>query len=251
VGDPAEKRRDPRVPLILRIDYPTAPDIVRDVVRDVTENLSAGGLFIRSDRELSAGERVPLQLSFPALLEPFEIEVEVVWRRAAGAAGPGGVAVRIPEERGADRERLAALVRRWTSPEPTARGYRVLVVEDNAPLVEAYAWALERLRGPGRLVEVEVEFAPNGQAALTRLSQPPRIDLVITDLFMPVMDGFTLIERIRSDPALGDVPVVVVSGGGPVARERAARLGVDVFLYKPAPLADVLNTVRALLRIAA
>jgi len=174
-----------------------------------------------------------------------------VWRRAAGAAGPGGVAVRIPGDREADRARLDALVRRWTSPEPATRSYRILLVEDNAQLVEAYEWALERLRGPGRLVEVDVEFAPHGQAALTRLSRPPRVDLVITDLFMPVMDGFTLVERIRSDPSLGDVPVVVVSGGGPVARERAARLGVDVFLYKPAPLADVLNTVRALLRIAA
>jgi CheY-like chemotaxis protein len=161
------------------------------------------------------------------------------------------VAVRIPEGREADRDRLAALVQRWTSPEPATRSYRVLVVEDNAELVEAYAWALEKLRAPGRIVEVEVEFAPHGQAALTRLSQPPRVDLVITDLFMPVMDGFTLLERVRSDPSLGDLPVVVVSGGGPVARERAARLGVDVFLYKPAPLADVLNTVRALLRIAA
>ena len=46
--DHSEKRRDPRVPLILRIDYPSAPEIVRDVVRDVTENLSADGGFINA-----------------------------------------------------------------------------------------------------------------------------------------------------------------------------------------------------------
>jgi len=243
--DHSEKRRDPRVPLILRIDYPAAPD----VVRDVTENLSAGGLFIRSDRLLSAGERVPLQLSFPSLLEPFEIEVEVVWRREPGPGGAGGVAVRIPEGRGADRAQLTALVQRWTSPQPAARSYRVLVVEDNPQVVETYAWALERLKSPAGLVDVAVEYAPHGQAALTRLSRAPRVDLVITDLFMPVMDGFTLVERIRSDPALGEMPIVVVSAGGPMARERASRLGIDVFLYKPVPFAAILNTVRALLRI--
>jgi uncharacterized protein (TIGR02266 family) len=187
--DPHEKRRDPRVPLILRIDYPASPALFRDV----TENLSAGGLFIRSDHEVSAGERVPLQLSFPSLLEPFEIEVEVVWRREAGPAGPGGVAVRIPEGRDADRTLLSALVERFSSPEPATREYRLLVVEDNPDVVETYRWAMEKMGAPAGLT---VEFAPHGQAALARLAQGPRLDLVITDLFMPVMDGFTLVERL-------------------------------------------------------
>ncbi len=243
---PSEKRRDPRVPLVLRIDYPASTD----AVRDVTENLSAGGLFIRSDRPLSSGERVPLQVGFPGLLEPFEIEVEVV-RREAGPAGAAGVAVRIPDDRAPDRDKLAALVARWLSPEPAARSYRVLMVEDNPHVVEMYEWALKKLRAPSGLVEIQVEYAPHGQAALARLSRPPRIDLLLTDLFMPVMDGFTLVERIRSDPSLGDLPILVASAGGPRAREQASRLGIDVFLYKPVQMNDILNTVRALLRIQA
>jgi len=245
--DHSEKRRDQRVPLILRIDYPASAD----VARDVSENLSAGGLFIRSDRELSAGERVPLQLSFPRLLEPFEIEVEVVWRRETGAGGPAGVAVRIPEERSADRAKLAALVESWNSPRAVARSCRVLMVEDNPHVVEMYEWALKKLHAPSATVEVQVEYAPHGLAALTRLSRAPRIDLLLTDLFMPVMDGFTLIERLRSDPALADLPILVVSAGGPRARERASQLGIDVFLYKPVQFSDILSTVRALLRIQA
>jgi uncharacterized protein (TIGR02266 family) len=243
----SEKRRDPRVPLILRIDYPASAD----VARDVSENLSAGGLFIRSDRVLSAGEKVPLQLSFPSLLDPFEIEVEVVWCRGAGTEGPAGVAVRIPDGRDGDRAKLAALVTRWLSAEPSSRDYRVLMVEDNPHVVEMYEWALKKIRTPSGQAEIQVEYAPHGHAALARLSRPPRIDLVLTDLFMPVMDGFTLIERLRSDPAFADLPIMVVSAGGPRARERASQLGIDVFLYKPVQFSDVLNTVRALLRIQA
>jgi len=241
----SEKRRDPRVPLILRIDYPASAD----VARDVSENLSAGGLFIRSDRVLAAGERVPLQLSFPSLLDPFEIEVEVVWCRGAGPEGPAGVAVRLPEGREADRSKLSALVTRWLSATPSAREYRVLLVEDNPNVVEMYEWALRKARTPSGRPEIQVEYAPNGLAALSRMSRPPRIDLVLTDLFMPVMDGFTLVERLRSDPAFSELPIMVVSAGGARARERAIQLGIDIFLYKPVQIGDVMNTVRALLRI--
>ena len=69
-----EKRRDPRVPLVLRVEYPGAPD----AMRDVTEDLSAGGIFIRTTRELPLGARLPLHISFPGLLAPVEVEVEVV-----------------------------------------------------------------------------------------------------------------------------------------------------------------------------
>src|SRR5574341_685377 len=92
MSGPQDKRRDPRVPLVLRVDYPGEPNRVRDV----TENLSAGGLFIRTDRALDDGERVPLEISFPTLLDPIEIEVEVVRSRAGGEGGPPGVAVKVP-----------------------------------------------------------------------------------------------------------------------------------------------------------
>jgi len=100
-----EKRAHPRFPLILAVDYPGAAS----TVRDYTENLSAGGLFIRTDRDLREGQRLPLHVGFPGLLEPFEVEVEVVRRREAGPAGPAGVAVKIPLDRIDDRHKLARL----------------------------------------------------------------------------------------------------------------------------------------------
>ncbi len=241
-----DRRRDPRVPLVLRVDYLGAPEFFRDA----TENLSASGIFIRTDRDLAVGERVPLQISFPALLEPVEIEVQVVRHRLPSPTEPGGVAVRLPTDRIDDRHKLARLVEMARHKFGDAhRGFHVLVVEDNPHVVEMYDYALRRIRSSGEPVAVHIEYAANGHEALARLSQPPRIDLVVADLYMPVMDGFTLMERIRADPDLMQTPVLVISAGGADARQRASDLGVDVYLQKPVQFVDVINTVRALLKI--
>ena len=241
-----EKRRDPRVPLVLRVHYPG----VQQAVRDVTENVSAGGLFIRTDRDLREGDRVPLQVSFPGLLEPVEFEVEVVRRRAAGPDQPRGVAVKIPPDHLEDRQKLARIAESARPSHGKAkRTYRVLVVEDNARIVEMYQFALRKLRVEGDDgVDVAVEYAPNGMEALARLVEPPPVDLVMADLYMPVMDGFTLVERMRTDAALAGTPIVIISGD-PDARDRVGELGIDVFLQKPVQFADIISTVRTLLRI--
>ena len=241
-----EKRRDQRVPLVLRVEYPGVPQ----AVRDATENLSAGGLFVRTDRELSRGERLPLQISFPGLLDGIEVEVEVVRRRPATSEAPAGVAVKIPFDRIDDRQKLARLSETARAADQGAakRGYRVLVVEDNPHVVEMYEYALRKLGG-GEGVTVSVEYAVNGHAALKRLLDPPRLDLVMTDLYMPVLDGFSLVERMRADPSLVAIPILVISAGATDARARALELGVDVYLQKPVQFSDILTTVRTLLRI--
>jgi uncharacterized protein (TIGR02266 family) len=249
-----EKRRDPRVPLVLRVEYPAT----REAVRDATENLSAGGLFIRTERALAPGERVPLQIGFPGLLEPFVVEVEVVRRRPAGPGGHAGVAVKVPLDHVDDRHKLARLVEMARAGVParppparpaSGADYRVLVVEDNAHVVEMYEYALRKLRGGTGGVGVVVEYAANGHDALLRLEEKPRIDLVMADIYMPVMDGFSLVERVKCDPNLMEIPVLVISAGGADARARALDLGADVYLQKPVQFADIISTVRTLLHI--
>jgi uncharacterized protein (TIGR02266 family) len=240
-----EKRRDPRVPLVLRVDYPGAAE----TMRDVTENLSVGGLFIRTARELAVGARVPLQISFPGLLAPLEVEVVVVRRREPSADDPGGVAVKVPLDRVDDRHKLARIVEtaRAAADVPARRVFRVLVVEDNPHVVEMYEYALRRMGTAD--AALTVEYAGHGHDALVRLERPPRVDLVMVDLYMPVMDGFTLIERMRGAPALMEIPILVISAGAADARARALELGVDVYLQKPVQFADVIQTVRTLLRL--
>ncbi len=246
MADTKDKRRDPRVPLVLRVEYPGA----HQAVRDATENLSAGGLFIRTDRDLRQGQRLPLHLGFPGLLEPFELEVEVVRRRDAGPDGPAGVAVKVPVDRTDERHKLARLAETArTGFGGPRRAYRVLVVEDNDHVVEMYEYALRKLKAGSDGVDVVVEYAGNGHDALRRLGEPPRVDLVMADLYMPVMDGFALVERMKADPALLETPVLVISAGGPDARSRALALGADVYLQKPVQFGDIITTVRTLLRL--
>jgi uncharacterized protein (TIGR02266 family) len=231
---------------VLRVDYPGE----QTRVRDVTENLSAGGLFIRTDRTLAEGERVPLQISFPTLLDPVEIEVEVVRSRAGGEAGPGGVAVKVPIDRIDDRHKLASLAEiARTGIGKVKRSYRVLVVEDNPHVIEMYEYALRKLRAPDGSTEIGIEYGSNGHDALIRLKRQPRVDLVMADLYMPVMDGFTLVERMKADPALLGIPTIIISAGGPDARARAESLGIDVYLQKPVQFVDVISTVRTLLKL--
>lgn len=129
-------------------------------------------------------------------------------------------------------------------------GFRVLIVEDNPHIIEMYSYVLKKLAAQelqGK-VPFEVHFAPDGHHAL-KLLRETRFNLVMTDLYMPVMDGFALVERIRAEEALRQIPVIVISAGGKDAQERAMQLGVDVYLRKPVKFADVLETVKQLLRL--
>ena len=100
----------------------------------------------------------------------------------------------------------------------------IVVADDEFLLAEMLADLLE---DAGH----EVLTASQGEAAL-RLVRERRPELVITDFMMPLMTGLELAEAIRDDPAVSDIPILLVSGAqGMIARERAD-LFVDV-LDKP------------------
>ncbi len=77
-----------------------------------------------------------------------------------------------------------------------------------------------------------VLVAANGEEALTRMSEE-RPDLVLTDIEMPVMDGFELTERIRAHPSLSTVPVIILtSRGSDESRRRGLDAGADGYIVK-------------------
>ncbi len=239
-----DKRAHPRFPLILAVDYPGAAA----AVRDYTENLSAGGLFIRTDRQFEVGDRVTLLVSFPELLEPAELEVEVVRMRSAEGEEAAGVAVWVPPDRIEDRRALEQLTRAAAAAaERNHPAYRVLLVEDNSLVAAMYTSALRRLSNTDGIAGLAVEVAGDGNEAFARMLATPPIDLVITDVYMPVLSGFGLVEKIRTEPRLAHTPIVVISSGGTEERERLNRLGANFFLQKPVKYQDIVATVRVLL----
>jgi CheY-like chemotaxis protein len=83
--------------------------------------------------------------------------------------------------------------------------------------------------------------APNGADGLTQLRANLDACLVLLDLWMPVMNGWQMLERMRADPPLAAIPVVVISAAG----DLKPPAGAAAFLRKPIRLETLLETVEA------
>jgi two-component sensor histidine kinase len=119
---------------------------------------------------------------------------------------------------------------------------RVLVADDNTDMRE-YVQRLLATR-------YEVEAVADGQAALAAARrQPP--DLVLSDVMMPGLDGLGLLAALRADPALGGVPVVLLSArAGEDAQVEGLEAGADDYLIKPFSARELLARVRTHLDMA-
>lgn len=94
----------------------------------------------------------------------------------------------------------------------------------------------------------------NGESAWQALVLDPSLQVVLTDLSMPILDGFGLIERIRASrlPRLRTLPVLMVSGDeDEAARQRALALGATDFVTKGCGASELLARLQSLLRLAA
>lgn len=121
------------------------------------------------------------------------------------------------------------------SPQP--RRPTVLLVEDHVDSRNMYA---EFLR-----LQFDVLEAGDGMGALETM-QTARPDVVVTDLALPRMDGYELMERMRADERLRDVPVIALSGfSGTEHEERARKAGSSLLLQKPCLPDDLARAVEA------
>jgi len=121
-------------------------------------------------------------------------------------------------------------------------GCRILIVDDNpqnVELLEAYLVSLKCC----------VSSASDGVEALAAVQQG-QPDLVLLDVMMPRMSGFEVCQRLKTDPATRDIPVLMVTALNEVGDiERGAEAGTDDFLSKPFNKIELLTRVRSLLRI--
>ncbi|MBI3579899.1 MAG: response regulator [Ignavibacteriales bacterium] len=108
----------------------------------------------------------------------------------------------------------------------------ILVVDDSSTVRKFVSVSLS-MQG------FQVVTACDGMDALEKLPAQ-KIDLVITDLNMPNMDGFELIKSLRESSAYKELPIVILTSlSDSLSKERSAELGVHSFLKKPFSLEKV------------
>ncbi|MFY3744373.1 response regulator [Anaeromyxobacter sp. Red801] len=113
-------------------------------------------------------------------------------------------------------------------------GRSILLVEDDDAIRESVAECLDAEGYAVAMVE-------NGVAGLEWLRRSPRPHLVVLDLVMPVMNGAQFLETLRADPALRDLPVVLMTAALP--SEQLPVPVADGYLTKPFELDELLETV--------
>lgn len=113
---------------------------------------------------------------------------------------------------------------------------RVMIVDDSATTRQFVTFAL-RARG------LQVLTAEDGQEALEKLALTP-VDLVITDLNMPKMDGFGLVRALREDVEYQSLPVIILSSlSAQEDIDRGFDLGATAYLTKPFDETRIQNEV--------
>jgi CheY-like chemotaxis protein len=129
-----------------------------------------------------------------------------------------------------------------------ARLLRVLVVEDNRHVAELIQQGLagSTRRDFGGGVSFVFRNAEDGRTAL-ELLRDEAFDVLIIDVYLPVVDGPTVITVARRELGLVDLPIIAVSAGGEPARDAALEAGANIFLDKPMRLRRIIETMQRLL----
>ena len=120
---------------------------------------------------------------------------------------------------------------------------RILVVDDDNAINELIKINLE-------LLGYEVITAYNGLQGYT-LAKQELPDLIILDIMMPDVDGYTVAKRVRENPETKDIPILMLTAMGQLEdKVKGFDIGVDDYLVKPFEMEELKVRVRALLKRA-
>ncbi len=119
---------------------------------------------------------------------------------------------------------------------------RILIADDNADMRQYLVRLLSE--------RYEVQAVPDGQAALAAVRELSP-DLLLSDVMMPNLDGFGLLNELRSDPATRTIPIILLSArAGEESRVEGMEHGADDYLIKPFSARELLARVQTHLEMA-
>lgn len=117
----------------------------------------------------------------------------------------------------------------------------ILVVEDSPTMRQLITFAMKRISN-ARVIE-----ATDGVDALKKLSAE-KVDLILADINMPVMDGLKLVSLVKNNQSYKDIPVVIITTeGAREDKERAMAIGANAYLAKPIQTQELIKLVNSLI----
>ncbi|NCC28638.1 MAG: response regulator [Gammaproteobacteria bacterium] len=117
---------------------------------------------------------------------------------------------------------------------------RILIVDDEPNIVISLEFLMMR---EGH----EVRVARDGEAGLAAV-RTHRPDVVVLDVMMPKLDGFAVLEAVRSDPDLAGTRILMLTAKGREAEQnKGLALGADAYMSKPFSTRDLVDKVKELL----
>ena len=117
----------------------------------------------------------------------------------------------------------------------------ILIVDDSKTVRNLVAFIMKK-------EGFKVTMAEDGLDGLEKLYSAEQIDLIISDINMPRMDGFTFIKTVREQEAYRDLPIVVLSTEGQEQDiKRGISLGANLYMVKPAQPDQMVKNIRMLL----
>ena len=119
------------------------------------------------------------------------------------------------------------------------QNYTILIVDDFASIRKVIGDTLHR--HGYRTLEAE-----NGQDALNQLRQSDnKIDLIISDYNMPMMDGYQLLESVKGDPDLKQHPIILLTSEDNTEKKKKAKeVGLDAWVTKPYKIENFMNLIK-------
>jgi two-component system OmpR family response regulator len=122
--------------------------------------------------------------------------------------------------------------------------YSIFIIEDDKALTDLVG---EVLTKAGFLTR----FARNRTEINAEFNKPPLPDVVLLDVSLPDADGFQILERIRGNPKIKNLPVIMMTGKSEVTDvARGLSLGADGYVTKPFKISGLVQAVNTVLGIA-